>query len=70
MVRPGRERLRGVVEVDETYWGAAESGGATGRLIYSKALIIVAAEHDDKGIGRIRMARMEVLQLCRSTLIC
>jgi hypothetical protein len=29
MVRPGRERLRGVVEVDETYWGAAESGGAT-----------------------------------------
>ena len=30
MVRPGRERLRGVVEVDETYWGAAESGGATG----------------------------------------
>ena len=32
MVRPGREGLRGVVEVDETYWGAAESGGATGRL--------------------------------------
>jgi hypothetical protein len=26
MVRPGRERLRGVVEVDETYWGATESG--------------------------------------------
>ncbi len=43
MVRPGRERLRGVVEVDETYWGAAESGGATGRLVYSKALIVVAA---------------------------
>ena len=58
MVRPGRERLRGVVEVDETYWGAAESGGATGRLIYSKALIVVAAEQDGKGIGRIRMARI------------
>jgi hypothetical protein len=58
MVRPGRERLRGVVEVDETYWGAAESGGATGRLIYSKALIAVAAEQDGKGIGRIRMARI------------
>ena len=28
MVRPGRERLRGVVEVDETCWGAAESGGS------------------------------------------
>ena len=24
MVRPGRERLAGVVEVDETYWGAEE----------------------------------------------
>ena len=58
MVRPGRERLRGVVEIDETYWGAAESGGATGRLIYSKALIVVAAEQDGKGIGRIRMARI------------
>jgi transposase-like protein len=58
MVRPGRERLRGVVEVDETYWGAAESGGATGRLIYSKALIIVAAEQEGKAIGRIRMARI------------
>ena len=56
MVRPGRERLRGVVEVDETYWGAAESGGAIGRLVYSKALIVVAAEQDGKGIGRIRMA--------------
>ena len=58
MVRPGREGLRGVVEVDETYWGAAESGGATGRLVYSKALIVVAAEQDGKGIGRIRMARI------------
>lgn len=58
MVRPGRERLRGVVEVDETYWGATESGGATGRLIYSKVLIVVAAEQDGKGIGRIRMARI------------
>jgi transposase-like protein len=58
MVRPGRERLQGVVEVDETYWGAAESGGATGRLVYSKALIVVAAERDGKGIGRIRMARI------------
>jgi len=58
MVRPGRERLRGVVEVDETYWGATESGGATGRLIYGKELIVVAAEQDGKGIGRIRMARI------------
>ena len=26
MVRPGRERLRGVVEVDETYWGTMALG--------------------------------------------
>src|SRR5512134_2749207 len=26
MVRPGRDRLRGTVEVDETYWGAEEAG--------------------------------------------
>jgi len=56
MVRPGREKLRGEVEVDETYWGAAESGGATGRKTLSKALIIVAAEAEGKGVGRIRMA--------------
>ena len=58
MVRPGRERLQGAVEVAETYWGAIESGGASGRLIHRKALIIVAAEADGKGIGRIRMARI------------
>ena len=46
------------MEVDETYWGAAESRGATGRLIYSKALIVVAAEQDGKGIGRFRMAQI------------
>jgi hypothetical protein len=44
MVRPGRERLRGVVEVDETYWGTMESDGATGRRVLNKAMIIVAAE--------------------------
>ena len=27
MVRPGREKLCGEVEVDETYWGSAEFGG-------------------------------------------
>ena len=56
MVRPGRERLRGVVEVDETYWGTMESDGATGRIVLNKAMIIVAAEADGRGIGRIRMA--------------
>jgi transposase-like protein len=54
MVRPGRERLRGRVEVDETYWGSEEEG-VRGRLIRDKALIGIAVEEDGKGIGRIRM---------------
>lgn len=54
MVRPGRDRLRGVVEVDETYWGAEEEG-VIGRLTEDKAIIIVAAEEHGTGIGRIRL---------------
>lgn len=54
MVRPGRDRLRGVVEVDETYWGSEEEG-VVGRLTEDKAVIIVAAEEDGNGIGRIRL---------------
>ncbi len=57
MIRPGRDRLRGVVEVDETYWGSKEPG-AIGRLTHDKALIIVGAEEDGKGIGRVRLRRI------------
>jgi transposase-like protein len=57
MVRPGRERLGGVVGVDETYWGAPEPG-LIGRLTEDKALIIVGAEVDGPGIGRVRLRRI------------
>ena len=57
MVRPGRERLAGVVEVDETYWGAEEEG-VSGRQTERKALIAVAAEERGRGLGRIRMQRV------------
>ena len=57
MVRPGRDRLRGVVEVDETYWGGEEEG-VVGRLTEDKALIVVAAEEDGEGIGRVRLRRI------------
>jgi transposase-like protein len=57
MVRPGRDRLRGTVEVDETYWGGQEEG-VRGRLTRAKALIGVVAEEDGRGIGRIRLRRL------------
>jgi transposase-like protein len=56
MVRPGRDRLTGVVEVDESYLGG-EKPGKRGRGAEGKALVVVAVEDKaDKGIGRIRMA--------------
>ena len=54
MIRPGRERLAGVVEVDESYLGGDERG-VHGRHIAGKALAVVAAEEDGRGIGRIRL---------------
>lgn len=57
MVRPGRDRLQGVVEVDEAYWGGEEEG-LRGRQTKDKALIAVAVEQDGKGIGRVRLRRI------------
>ena len=56
MVRPGRDRLAGQVEVDETLVGGF--GGARGRSTATKALVVVAAEEVGRGIGRIRMAHI------------
>lgn len=55
MVRPGRDRLGGTVEVDETYVGGHEEG-MRGRETYTKAIVAVAAEEDGAGVGRIRLA--------------
>jgi transposase-like protein len=57
MVRPGRDRLTGQVEVDETYVGGLEPGGGR-RHLGNKALVAVAAQVDGKGIGRIRLRRI------------
>jgi transposase-like protein len=54
MVRPGRERLSGIVEVDETYIGG-EKPGKRGRGAAGKALVLILAENDDGKIGRIRL---------------
>jgi transposase-like protein len=56
MVRPGRDRLSGRVEVDEIYVGGEEEG-VHGRETETKAIVVVAAEQDGRGIGRIRLGR-------------
>ena len=57
MVRPGRDRLSGTIEVDETYIGGLEEG-VRGRQTDTKALVVIAAEENGAGTGRIRMRRI------------
>ena len=57
MVRPGRDRLTGTVEVDEVYIGG-ERPGKRGRGAAGKALVLVAAQADGPQIGRIRLGRV------------
>jgi transposase-like protein len=57
MVRPGRDRLVGTIEVDETYIGG-QKPGKRGRGAEGKALVLIAAQVDGKRIGRIRLRRV------------
>lgn len=57
MVRPGRDLLHGRVEIDETFISGEEPKGS-GRKRGGKALVVIAAEEDGKGTGRIRMAQI------------
>ena len=57
MVRPGRDRLSGTVEMDEVYIGG-ERPGKRGRGAAGKALVLIAAQVDGSKIGRIRLARV------------
>jgi transposase-like protein len=54
MVRPGRDRLSGIVEVDEAYVGGKKPG-KRGRGAAGKALVVIAAQKEGKRIGRIRL---------------
>lgn len=55
MVRPGRDQLRGDVEVDETYVGGEEPG-VRGRETVKKAIVAIAVEvREQRGFGRVRM---------------
>lgn len=57
MVRPGRDKLAGRVEVDESFVGGREPGNE-GRGAETKALVVIAAEENGRSTGRIRMARI------------
>ena len=58
MVRPGRDRLKGTVQVDESYVGGEEEGVA-GRYTETKAIVAIAVElRSPKGFGRVRMQQI------------
>jgi transposase-like protein len=59
MVRPGRDRLSGRIEVDETYMGGTDTGGKRGRGSEKKDIVVIAVEiKSPKGFGRLRMHRI------------
>ena len=55
MVIPGREKLSGKVEVDETFIGGVRSG-KRGRGADGKSLVVIAVEVKEYGLGRVRIA--------------
>lgn len=62
MIRPGRGRLTGYVEVDETYIGGTKPG-KRGRGAAGKVLVAVAVEQlQPKGFGRCRLRVMSNLE--------
>jgi len=61
MIRNGRERLVGRVEVDETYVGGKKAG-TRGRGAEGKTLVLVAVEGDaKKRLGRVRFRCVEAI---------
>lgn len=55
MIVPGRDKLSGKVEVDETLVGGKKSG-KRGRGAEGKVLVAIAVEVKDKGTGRTRLS--------------
>ena len=58
MVRPGRDKLSGVVEVDEAYIGGKKPG-KRGRGAAGKTLVVIAVEDKGKEFGRIRLQQVQ-----------
>jgi len=57
MVRPGRDRLSGTIQIDETYIGG-EKSGKRGRGAEGKTLVVIAAQEDGDATGRIRLKQV------------
>ena len=55
MVRPGRDRLAGEVEADETYVGGV-APGKHGRGAAKKTPVLIAVKKRGRGMGRVRFA--------------
>ena len=58
MVRPGRERLSGLVEVDETFVGGPKPG-KRGRGASGKTLVLIMVEVKGTKMGRIRLKKLK-----------
>jgi transposase-like protein len=62
MLRPERDRISGVVEVDEAYVGGIEEGRRGGRWRDSaKSIVVGAVEVRGRASGRVRLAVVEDL---------
>ena len=66
MIRPGRDRLRGHVELDESYFGGPEEG-LRGRKIENKSLVLIAVEREGKRWARTRMRVVD--DFCTDTIL-
>lgn len=51
MIRPERDKISGITEVDETYVGGESKGGKRGGGAENKVLVVIAVEINDKKIG-------------------
>jgi transposase-like protein len=56
-VRPGRDKLGGEGEVDESYRGGV-APGKHGRGAEKKTIVVIAVEKRGRGMGRVRCARL------------
>ena len=67
MVRPGRDRLSGQVEVDEVFIGGVRPG-KRGRGAAGKSLVVIAVQEAEKGMGMGRIRLQQVADAAGASL--